>query len=176
MLAFSLVLAAIAGTAQVSVLRRIPSLGLFIAAVTAAFTWHLIADYGFLRDGSGASIVAGRYVAYRIPEIAISKVEALSGTDGVSIIDARLTTDYQKSHIPGAMSLPITTTYGGIRGAVATMPKKNRVIVYCQSNQCSWSDEIARQLAAHDYNKVYIFRGGMRAWDEAHPHTSTAIQ
>jgi rhodanese-related sulfurtransferase len=42
--------------------------------------------------------------------------------------------------------------------------KTQKIVLYCQSSGCGFSDEVAAFLKFNGYRNVSIFRGGYREW------------
>ena len=57
---------------------------------------------------------------------------------GDIIFDCRVPAAYQRGHVPGAISLPITTSYGELRKISRDLKDKN-IVFYCQSANCQWA-------------------------------------
>jgi rhodanese-related sulfurtransferase len=164
LLGLGVVLAGGALVTQSAFLRARPLLALGLVVVSSTAIWHAIVDYGFINDHYGRATVASRYEQYNIPLMDIASLNTMIGQADVSIIDARRSKDYVREHLPNAVSVPVSATQGQLREALAAIPKSNRVVVYCQSNRCVWSDAIAQQLAANGYDNVWVYRDGMNGW------------
>jgi rhodanese-related sulfurtransferase len=42
--------------------------------------------------------------------------------------------------------------------------KNKRIVVFCQSSGCGYSDEVAQFLKFNGYSNVVLYRGGYREW------------
>lgn len=76
----------------------------------------------------------------------------------ITILDVRLPSDFQKSHIPGAINLP--------KGKWHTLKGLNRdltTVIYCYSQTCKLAAEAAVELASHGFPVVEM-EGGFEAW------------
>ena len=175
-LAFALVVTLLVVVVKIPFLSRSSLGALIVSSALSALMWHVLVDYGFMRDRRGTAIVASRHMELTLPELESWQVDDLLHSQGVSVVDARTASDFKKAHLPGAVNVPITVTHGELRDALAKIPEVNRVVVYCQSPKCLWSDEIARQFAARGYGRVFIFRGGMEAWQEANTGIKRVIR
>ncbi|MFQ6036028.1 MAG: rhodanese-like domain-containing protein [Sedimentisphaerales bacterium] len=86
--------------------------------------------------------------------------ELLKSDENINIIDVRKSEDYEKGHIPGAISLPEEqwTTFSGL--------SKDRVnVVYCYSHVCLLAARAAKYFAEHDF-PVMELQGGFEAWQQ----------
>lgn len=81
------------------------------------------------------------------------------------IVDARVQSDYDKSHIPGVVRLVNTETTETTLATV--IPSKiTPVIFYCNGPSCKRSYESAGIAVASGYSNVYWFRGGIAEWTQ----------
>jgi len=150
-----------------NVIVRYAACSIAIVAVVSALCWHSIIDYGFFRNRYAIAIIASQYEEYEevpFPNLTLAEVQEIINYPKVTIIDARQPQAYARSHLPGALNIPITVTHGALRDSLAAIPIDNQIIVYCESDLCNWADAIARQFSVRGYRHVFIFRGGMAAW------------
>src|SRR5206468_5417773 len=64
----------------------------------------------------------------------------------IVLVDARSPEYYQTQHIPGAVSLPATSTESELTAFAANYPKNTTLVVYCASAQCPLAGELSRTL------------------------------
>lgn len=82
----------------------------------------------------------------------------LDEKEPVNVIDVRRAEDYEKGHIPGAVSLPKEkwSTHEGL--------KKDKVnVVYCYMQQCHLAPEACVEFAENGYS-VCELEGGFDVW------------
>jgi phage shock protein E len=77
----------------------------------------------------------------------------------IVIIDVRYPQDYQAGHIPGALSIPFETISTTASSLLPSLDAT--LLVYCYAG--TLSKEVARQLTALGYSKVYDM-GGITTW------------
>lgn len=102
---------------------------------------------------------------------------------GTPVYDVRVQEEYQKAHIPGAISLTYQESSakevgfdpGDDQWALARLPKdKNAAfIVYCDGTICWRGYKAATMAVKAGYKNVYWFRGGFPEWREAGLPTDT---
>lgn len=92
----------------------------------------------------------------------ISQQEAKEMMDSqeVILLDVREQEEYDQSHIPGAVLLPVGTISEETAGAVIP-DQEDTVLVYCRSG--NRSKTAAAALAQLGYTNVYEF-GGINTW------------
>lgn len=81
------------------------------------------------------------------------------------LVDALPVAEYEKSHIPGAISLPLE----GIRNlAPKLLPDKDeKIITYCANKNCPASAKAAETLSSLGYTDVAAYEGGKDDWKNA---------
>lgn len=102
---------------------------------------------------------------------------------GTPVYDVRVEEEYEKAHIPGALSVTYRESSakevgfdpGDDQWALARLPKdKNAAfIVYCDGTICWRGYKAASMAVKAGYKNVYWFRGGFPEWREANLPTET---
>lgn len=96
--------------------------------------------------------------AYR--QISQEEAKAMMDAQEVILLDVREQDEYDSSHIPGAILLPVGTIDENT--AAAVIPEKDAaVLVYCRSG--NRSKTAAEALAVLGYTNIYEF-GGINTW------------
>ncbi len=89
---------------------------------------------------------------------------------GALLIDARNAADYAKSHLAGAVSLPIGEVEARLPGFLKEVPKDRVLIAYCNGFGCPDSFDLGVILLKEGYQEVRVFEGGYPQWrDEGRP-------
>ncbi|MDR1926044.1 MAG: hypothetical protein LBQ66_16875 [Planctomycetaceae bacterium] len=147
--------------------------GLFIQTVSlcavcgfVAIAYHAISPIGFLKNPSAVAEVTRRYYAVDVPEIPLEEMRQISEQKTAVIFDARYHRDFESGSIPGAISLPINSDLAERKHILRGVDKSQRIVLYCQSSGCGFSDDIASFLKFNGYRNVSIFRGGYREWEK----------
>lgn len=84
----------------------------------------------------------------------------LSSGEEVVVVDVRAQTDFDKAHIPGAVSLPKEKWH-----QPQGLSKSKTNILYCYSHECHLAAKAAVVLASQGY-PVMEMDGGFKAWRE----------
>lgn len=79
----------------------------------------------------------------------------------VDVLDAD---HYAKTHIKGAISIPITELR---QKADAQLPKDETIITYCASFSCPASTTAAKILMSLGYKNVFDYKGGLKEYADA---------
>jgi rhodanese-related sulfurtransferase len=96
-----------------------------------------------------------------VPEINADELNAhLSGRGPLKIIDVRSNAEWRRSHIPGAVKVPINELKGRI--ASLQLDAKQPIIAICLS--AHRSIPAVRLLHAHGFENAVQLKGGMLAW------------
>lgn len=90
----------------------------------------------------------------------INKLES----DEVILIEVLNKEDYEKSHIKGAINIPLKSIGGE---AKARFDEDDEIVVYCSDEECTASPTAAKKLDDLGFKNVYDFEGGKKAWRDA---------
>ena len=102
--------------------------------------------------------------------VTIEEMKQIVDAGGSVIIDARSTTEYEEGHIPGSINIPHDRLPEFMEVLNNEVPTDGRVICYCRSFTCDFSDLLATELKIIGYQDVSVFSGGWDQWKEAgHP-------
>ena len=82
----------------------------------------------------------------------------------VVLVDVRERDDYEKEHIKGAISVPISELSMRVQKDYA---KDVEVIVYCGGFECTLSTKASEMLLNMGYEKVLEYEGGLKDWKTA---------
>jgi rhodanese-related sulfurtransferase len=141
-------------------------IGILCSGVALGVGYHGFASEGFLNNPESVAGVMTTHHAGHLVELSLDELTMAMNRKPV-IIDARFGRDYEVGNIPGAVSIPISTTNSQRTRLLESIPYDSEVIVYCQSNTCLWSDELGSDLVFRGYENVSVYRGGYREWTEA---------
>jgi len=120
-------------------------------------------------DGAGENETSA---STGLPEGAVSvdQVKALFDAGDVYIIDARAAEAFDQGHIPGATNVPYDRLSEYYEDLTAIVPSDAKVVCYCWSPTCDFSDQLATELKIMGYTDVAVFTGGLEDWQKAgHP-------
>lgn len=82
-------------------------------------------------------------------------------------VDARPDEEFARDHVPGAVSLNEDRWNELIGPFLATWIPDKKVVVYCSSQSCNASREVARRLRNQTQppiQNVFVLEGGWEAW------------
>lgn len=89
--------------------------------------------------------------------------------DNVLWVDARPAEEFDRDHVPNAISLNEERWSEGLSQFLATQwsPEK-KIVVYCSAASCNLAEDVARRLRAEAKlpNEIRILKGGWEAWLE----------
>ena len=106
----------------------------------------------------------------RVAESDLVSVEVARGWGANALwVDARPTNEFERDHIPGAISLNEDRWSEALSEFLARewSPEK-KIVVYCSSQSCNLAEDVARRLReeAKLPNEIRILNGGWEAWLE----------
>jgi rhodanese-related sulfurtransferase len=82
----------------------------------------------------------------------------------VVLVDVRERADYEREHIKGAISIPISELSMRIGNDYG---KDAEIIVYCGSFECTASTKASEMLLNIGYENVLEYEGGLKDWKTA---------
>jgi rhodanese-related sulfurtransferase len=145
----------------------VQSILLFGVCVFVAIIFHTLSLIGFLKNPTAVAEVIHRYYAVDVPEISLREMQKISEQKSAVIYDARYHRDFERGSIPGAINLPIDSDIMERKRILQGIDKARKIVLYCQSSGCGFSDEVASFLKFNGYHNVSIFRGGYREWSDS---------
>ena len=105
--------------------------------------------------------------AWKWPHVSLEEAQILHKRKDVLFVDGRAQVEWEASHIPGSVPLPI----GEFDKAYAKYEKKIKaakiLVSYCHGEGCRLSDMLAQHLVDKGHKNVAVFWGGFPAWDGA---------
>ena len=137
--------------------------GFTVLAFFCGFAHHFGSDMGLLANASATASVTQAHRGDFIRKVSEKKIHKLLDTDTV-FVDARLAGDFEVEHFKGAINIPVNSNAKVRRTAMATIPKKSSIVVYCQSVQCKYAEKVAIGLMSDGFLDISIFRGGWHEW------------
>jgi rhodanese-related sulfurtransferase len=97
----------------------------------------------------------------RFPELKWPAVKKLLAANQIVLIDARLAETYALSRIPGAISLPAYSPVTELQAFAERFSRETRFVIYCNSESCDMSHELAAKLARQfGFTNLALMPGG----------------
>jgi rhodanese-related sulfurtransferase len=101
-------------------------------------------------------------------EVELPQTQAWGET--VLWVDARPDAQFQAAHIPKAIQLNEDRWDELLPQLLAVWSPDKRVVVYCSSESCAASHEVAEKLRKNaGLTNVYVLHGGWETWKAANP-------
>ncbi len=95
----------------------------------------------------------------------VTVAQARSWGDNAIWVDARPAEEFEQKHVPGAVLLNEDRWNELLPRMLTTWSPEKRVVVYCSSESCGASREVARKLREEAGLKdVFVLEGGWEAW------------
>ena len=121
-----------------------------------------------LLPGIGEAIYFCDKVSWQSPIPASEMVTVVQARawDGNTIwVDSRPDAEFEREHIPGAVLLNEDRWNELLPQFLAAWSPEKRVVVYCSSQSCNASREVARRLRDEAQLKnVFVLQGGWEEW------------
>ena len=119
-----------------------------------------------LLPAAGQAVYYRDKVSWQTP-VAASEMLTLAeaGSADALWIDARPQEEFEREHVPGALLLNEDRWNELLPQVLAVWSPEKRVVVYCSSESCGSSREIAHRLRKEaGLANVFVLAGGWEAW------------
>ena len=73
----------------------------------------------------------------------------------VVLLDVRPVEEYQASHLPNALSIPVTE----LEARLPELPREKEIVAYCRGPYCVFADEAVALLLTNGYNARRLAQG-----------------
>jgi len=100
------------------------------------------------------------------PSVDTTELISLVKNDAILVIDCRYRKDFDAGTIPSSVNLPVDAGMGELKSFSDSITKTRRIVLFCQSESCHFSELVATLLSAEGFGNIQIFRGGYNAWKE----------
>lgn len=86
------------------------------------------------------------------------------GDEAVTLVNTLDAEAFEKTGIPGAVNIPLTSDDFAARVETEAGGKHKPIVVYCASDKCDSSEKAAKKLEAVGFTAVSRYTGGAAAW------------
>ena len=121
-----------------------------------------------LVPGIGQAIYFRDKVSWRSPVPAsemVTVTQARAWGENAIWVDARPDNEFARDHVPGALPLNEDRWSELLPQFLAAWSQEKKVVVYCSSQSCNASREVARRLRNEAQLKnVFVLEGGWEEW------------
>jgi rhodanese-related sulfurtransferase len=139
---------------------------LLVLAVVLGAGFRWVHAGGFLSAPRAVAAIQDMHLGDFLRKVNVEEVPKLLDSEGVTIVDARLPQDFAAGHLARAINLPPSSSAERCQQALAGVPTSSRILLYCQSNGCLYSEIVARKLIALGYSNILYFRDGWISWEK----------
>ena len=105
--------------------------------------------------------------AKKFPHISLETAQALQKRKNVVFVDGRAKVEWDLSHIPGAVILPVGEFDKYYADNKKKLMKAKILVSYCHGEGCRLSDMLAQKLYDKGFKNIAVFWGGFPAWEGA---------
>ena len=100
----------------------------------------------------------------RLPEIDAAQALSLYEAGEVLFVDSRDAKDYDRDHIPGAVSFPMRRWFELWPEMRSRLPKDRTLVLYCYGAHCGLSTRQGKALLEQGYDKLIVLDYGWATW------------
>ena len=131
---------------------------IIILSVISGLTVNAISEKGVSLFYKPLNIKSGSHIS-------LDQVLQLFSHEKALFIDTRYTDEYKKSHIIGALNLPLDASREEIAVFCESISKEQVIVVYCSGPECNSSRRLGGYLTFLGFEKVYIYLNGFEEWE-----------
>ncbi len=143
---------------------------LFLTTLLIVLVWQMTDPASFLYNRNVTDQTVSINEVRDIP--LISPQEILDYPDRYTLIDVRTQAQYQSHTIPGSLNLPVNSSYHRNRRRCADLPSDRPLVLYCQSVQCGWAEQMARSALFSRFHSIFVLDDGIHGYSLAKKQTS----
>ena len=104
----------------------------------------------------------------KIIQISLKEGKIKLGIPNVIFLDSRKKSEYNSSHIKGALNIPANPELQEYNFKKLIQKKDVEIVIYCGVSICSSSETLAKKIINAGYrNHIYIIKGGFPDWQSA---------
>jgi rhodanese-related sulfurtransferase/predicted transcriptional regulator len=100
-----------------------------------------------------------------LEEVSLGELNERMEKGEVLLLDVRPREEYDNSHIPGAISIPMEE----LKDKLDSLPTNRDVVAYCRGTYCLWSAEAVELLRSNGIN-AYHLEKSVQDWNEFQDH------
>lgn len=141
-------------------------IAIVLCATTVGWSRARFARDGILYDKKFLTEVKELYRFDILPSVGYDEVRKMTQSGRGIIIDARVAEDFAGSHISGAINIPPNATSDVVAERLQGVAKTTVLVVYCQSESCPFSKQVAKRMAKLGFNNLALYRGGWAEWSK----------
>ena len=105
---------------------------------------------------------------HKWPHITLAETRRLMKKRGTVLVDGRSMTEWEQSHLPGALPLPLGEFDKNYDRYKSKLRHAKVIIAYCHGKGCHLSDALCQRLVDKGYTNVAVFWGGFPEWTQNH--------
>lgn len=91
--------------------------------------------------------------------------QARSWGNSVTWVDARLSDEFERDHVPGAILLNEDSWNELLPQFLGQWSPEKKVVVYCSAQSCNAATEVARRLREEaGLKNIFVLQGGWEEW------------
>ena len=111
--------------------------------------------------------VAGEASKAGMAVVSVEEAQKIIREGGWLVFDARLESEYDVGHIPGALSFPYPQRDADFKEWASILNSGQKVLVYCSGKLCDDGLHLAFFLRDMGINQVALFVDGLDGWKKA---------
>jgi len=139
--------------------------GIVLAACLLGGAYRLIQPEGFLSYPAAVTEVQDAHLAGFLTKVSAKEAARLLATN-ITVVDARPAADFVSGHLDGARNIPPNSLEAHCEMVLADVSREDPILIYCSSNGCHYSQDVARKLRSLGYRNITLFPDGWLGWQQ----------
>jgi rhodanese-related sulfurtransferase len=152
------------------------SVVLCLISAALGFLVNAIRDEGILVVADWSQDIRSTVVSGESMIISLGEAKRLCMNKQAIFVDARSPELYAQGHIRCALNLPVQAFDEYIDRVWEKIPDDAWIVTYCDGEDCSLSEDLAKQLVSMGYEKVKVLLNGWTRWRKAGLPTDSGLQ
>jgi rhodanese-related sulfurtransferase len=141
-------------------------LGVLCVAGLSGAAYLNLNPQGYLSHEPAIHVIQHSRIISFLPKMKSSDVERMQRASSALFVDARREADFARGHLKNALNIPPDTSTRRCGQLMASIPKEQLIVIYCQSSGCPYTKYVAKTIWANGYRNLAIFKGGWHEWNE----------
>ncbi len=147
---------------------QVALLGMIVTSIGVAIVFHGIRPDGLMADRLGVARRLAEASMLTFGEVDCEEILSLVNNPDpkIVLIDTRYADDFVMGTIGEAINYPLNISGPEELELFARLQDKSRIVIFCQSRNCPFSEQIGRRLYSMGLRNIELYKGGMGEWHQ----------
>ncbi len=159
--------------ASASIARQFIRLLIVTVAVVLMAAWVFSTHEG-LKQGYRIAL-APYSTSDRVMQGGMATLEQASSSEDYLLVDARTAESFARGSLPRAVNIPVYASYYETREFTASLARTTPIVVFCESERCTYDDHVAHLLVQLGFQNVTVSLPGYREYVQSQLRLNAAV-